>query len=263
MTSEPAPVALGRLVRRNRRRYGGYIVHAGVAVALIGVAASTSFQHSRTATLKPGQSVRLDGYRIRYLRPTASANAEKISLGAVLAVSSGSHRVALLHTSYGLYPSLDTTQGPIGRFFNGSDETQVGLKAGALQDIWTDINPNVTPLQGLIANGNSIVQQAIEKVLTLPAAQRGRALSTIYQLRDAAILALTQRYVTHPWAAQFLFIVSPLVTWLWAGAILAALGGLIALWPLPPRRNRRRRVPLRPSDDRVAQAPPVRAPELV
>ena len=54
MTSEPAPVALASLVRRNRRRYGGYIVHAGVALALIGVAASTSFQHSRTANLIPG-----------------------------------------------------------------------------------------------------------------------------------------------------------------------------------------------------------------
>ena len=54
MTSESPPVALGRLVRRNRRRYGGYIVHAGVAFALIGVAASTSFQDSRTATIRPG-----------------------------------------------------------------------------------------------------------------------------------------------------------------------------------------------------------------
>lgn len=262
MTSEPVPVALGRLVRRNRRRYGGYIVHAGVAVALIGVAASTSFQHSRTATIKPGQSVKLDGYRIRYVRATASATAEKISLGAVLAVTSGSQHIATLHTSYGLYPSQDPSQGPIGRFFNGSDESQVGLKSGPFQDIWTDINPNVTPLQRLITKGNAVVQQAIDKALTLPAGQQRKALSTIYQLRDAAILALTQRYITHPWAATFLVIVSPLVMWLWAGAILAALGGLIALWPLPPPR-RRRRVAARPSDDELTQAPPVRAPELV
>ncbi len=32
--------------------------------------------------------------------------------------------------------------------------------------------------------------------------------------------------------------VSPLVTWLWLGAIMAACGGLIALWPAP-RRSRR------------------------
>ncbi len=46
MTRDSPPVALAQLVRRNRRRYGGYIVHAGLAVLLIGVAASSSFQHS-------------------------------------------------------------------------------------------------------------------------------------------------------------------------------------------------------------------------
>ena len=90
MTSESPPVALGRLVRRNRRRYGGYIVHAGVAFALIGVAASTSFQHSRTATIAPGperDDPRLQG-PLRAARPRR-ASAQKISLGAVLAVTSG------------------------------------------------------------------------------------------------------------------------------------------------------------------------------
>ena len=32
MTGEPPPVALSRLVGRNRRRYGGYMVHVGIAV---------------------------------------------------------------------------------------------------------------------------------------------------------------------------------------------------------------------------------------
>ena len=47
MTGRPRPEALLGIVSRNRRRYGGYIVHAGVAVLLIGVAASSSCQHSR------------------------------------------------------------------------------------------------------------------------------------------------------------------------------------------------------------------------
>jgi len=38
MANEVPPVALVHLVRRNRRRYGGYIVHLGVALALIGIA---------------------------------------------------------------------------------------------------------------------------------------------------------------------------------------------------------------------------------
>ena len=44
MTGDAWPVAVGALVRRNRRRYGGYIAHFGFAVMLIGVAASSSFQ---------------------------------------------------------------------------------------------------------------------------------------------------------------------------------------------------------------------------
>jgi cytochrome c-type biogenesis protein CcmF len=261
MTAEPPPLALVRLVRRNRRRYGGYIVHAGVALALVGVAASTSFQHSRTATIKPGQSVMVDGYRIKYVRPVASATAQKISLGAVLAVSSGGHRVTTLQTTYGLYPSQDPSQGPIGRFFNGSTESRVGLKAGLTQDIWTVINPNVGPLQGLINRGNAVLNKALGDAMAEPPAARAQALSKLFALRDIAIRALTQRFVAHPWAATFLLIVSPLVTWLWLGAILAAIGGLIALWPLPPPR--RRTAPVGPVRGASGTVPAIRARELV
>ena len=48
--------ALLALFARNRRRYGGYVVHAGLAVLLIAVAASSSFQTSRDLRLRPGQS---------------------------------------------------------------------------------------------------------------------------------------------------------------------------------------------------------------
>jgi cytochrome c-type biogenesis protein CcmF len=258
MTSEHAPVALARLVRRNRRRYGGYIVHAGVAVALIGVAASTSFQHSRTATLKPGQSVREDGYVFRYVRATASASAQKISLGAILAVSKGGHHVTTVQTTYGLYPAEDPTQ-PIGRFFNGSDESRVGLDAGLTRDIWTVINPNVAPLQGLINKGDAVLTPALAQAERLPPAQQAKALNYLYGLRDIAIRELTQRFVSHPWSAQFLLIVSPLVTWLWLGAILAALGGLIALWPMPVRNRPRR--PRRTSPRDAPSSPPAPVPE--
>ncbi len=265
MTAESPPVALRRLIRRNRRRYGGYIVHAGVAVALVGVAASTSFQHSRTATILPGQSVRIDGYDVRYVRSTASATAQKISLGAILAYSKGGHHVATLHTSYGLYPSLDPTLGPISRFFNGSNESQVGLDAGLTHDIWVAINPNVTALQGFISQGDARLSKALADAATLPPAQRAQALNQLYALRDAAIRVLAQRFVTHPWAATFKLIVSPLVTWLWLGAILAALGGLIALWPMPPVGRGRRRDPPAPfaPEAGVSAPPAVRARELV
>ena len=263
MTGEPPPVALVALVRRNRRRYGGYIVHAGIAVALIGVAASTSFQHSRYATLAPGQSARIDGYTIRYVRPTAGASAQKISFGAVLAVFKGGHHVTTVQTTYGLYPSSDPTLGPIGRFFNGSDESRIGLDSGFTHDIWTVIDPSLQPLQGLINQGDAKITAALNAVAKQPPATQPQALNVLYTLRDQAVAALTRRFVTHPWPATFLLIVSPLVTWLWLGAIICVIGGLIALLTAPVARARRRaRVrALETPGPATAPAPPVR--ELV
>jgi cytochrome c-type biogenesis protein CcmF len=239
MTREPAPRALVQLIRRNRRRYGGYIVHAGLAVLLIGVAASSSFQHSHDVLLRPGQSASVDGYKISYVRPTASATPEKIAFGAVLSVAKGGRHVTTLTTWRGFYPAQNPTLGIVGRFFDGEAESQVGLRAGVTRDIWTVINPDLTPIQGLIDQGDRTFATAMSAVAKLPPAQQQQRLQVLFALRDRAILGLASQFVKHPWAVNFLLIVSPLVTWIWLGAMIIAFGGLIALWPVPAFARRR------------------------
>ncbi|HUC41176.1 MAG TPA: cytochrome c-type biogenesis CcmF C-terminal domain-containing protein, partial [Gemmatimonadales bacterium] len=57
---EPIPVALVQLLSRNRRRYGGYIVH--VAIVLLFVAfAGMAFKTETEATLRPGETATLQG----------------------------------------------------------------------------------------------------------------------------------------------------------------------------------------------------------
>lgn len=53
---EAIPVALGRLIGRNRRRYGGYVVHLGMVMLFAGFA-GLAFKSDTEATLKPGESV--------------------------------------------------------------------------------------------------------------------------------------------------------------------------------------------------------------
>lgn len=243
MVGETPPVALGRLVRRNRRRYGGYIVHLGIAVALIGVAASTSFQHQVQPTLRPGQGVTVDGKRFTYVRPFASATSQKVSFGSVVRVTRGGRYLTTLRTSAGFYPSQDAA-APIGRFFSTNDgattESQVGLDAGLTRDLWVAMQPNIGPLSNAISQGDVHFRRAINDTARVPAAKQPAYLNAVFALRDRLISELTQRWVTHPWPAQFKVIVSPLVTWLWLGAIIAACGGLIALWPMSPARRPRR-----------------------
>lgn len=241
MTHEAVPVAVASLVRRNRRRYGGYTVHAGIAVLLIAVAASSSFQHSRYAYLRPGQSAMIDGYKIRYVRPTTNVAPEKISFGAVLDITKGGHHVSTLHTAYGIYPSQDPSLGIVGRFFNSdSVESKVGLDSGFSRDIWTVVNAaDVPPLQHDITEGDQKFAGLMAAVAHDPPAQQPKALNVLYTLRDDLVTELAEHFVTHPWRVQFLFIVSPLVLWLWIGGAIVAFGGLIALWPVPVLVRRR------------------------
>lgn len=63
---ESAPLALARLFARNRRRYGGHVVHFGVLLMLVGIAASSAFDTQDSATLRPGERFIVGRYTIEY-----------------------------------------------------------------------------------------------------------------------------------------------------------------------------------------------------
>jgi cytochrome c-type biogenesis protein CcmF len=226
VTGEAAPVALLGVVRRNRRRYGGYIVHVGMAVLFVGVAGSTAFQHMRDDRLRPGATVRVDGYDVRYVRATGRLAAEKLSLGAVLDVRRGGRLVATLRPSRGYYPDPDPTAGAIGRFFDGESTSEVGLRAGVRRDVWTAIQPDLGPLRRLIDDADRRFATATPNVQAL------------------VVAGLVAHYEASPPPATFRFIVSPLVEWIWLGGLIVLAGGLIALWPAPRRERQASGIPV-------------------
>ena len=56
------------LISRNRRRYGGYIVHAAVVLLAIGIAGSSAYSSTREVKLLPGQSMSMAGYKLTYIK---------------------------------------------------------------------------------------------------------------------------------------------------------------------------------------------------
>jgi cytochrome c-type biogenesis protein CcmF len=233
MSGDAVPAALVQLVRRNRRRYGGYLVHAGVAVLFVGIAASSSFQDEKEVLLSPGQTAKVGAYEVTYVKPTADLRSasngrlERIDFGANLRVTRDGEKVADMRTVKSYFPSLAPFLGPISRFFEGEATSEVGLKAGWRRDIWTAIAPDIGALRPRIEEGDKVFADA-----ELSPEQRDAFLGQ-------ALAGLTRSYANDPPPATFRLIVSPMVTWIWLGAILAFLGGLIALWP-PPRGARGR-----------------------
>ncbi len=59
--------AASRLFGQNRRRYGGYLVHLGVLLMVIGVTGQSLYQSSRLVALQQGESVTVGPYRLEYI----------------------------------------------------------------------------------------------------------------------------------------------------------------------------------------------------
>jgi cytochrome c-type biogenesis protein CcmF len=58
--------ALWTLFTRNRRRYGGFVVHFGIVLIMLGITASSNFAVEKEVTLTRGESVHVGGYDLRY-----------------------------------------------------------------------------------------------------------------------------------------------------------------------------------------------------
>jgi cytochrome c-type biogenesis protein CcmF len=226
MTGESWPRAMVRLTGRNRRRYGGYLVHAGIAVLFLGVAGSSAFIKQRDTRLRPGQTFTVGDYKLKYRKATAKLGGDRagtgapISLGAVLDVRKGKQRFTL-RPSRNYYPTTDTSKGAIGRFFEGEATSEVDLRWGLRRDFWLAVRPDISNLQRPIREANAKFANARGDVQAL------------------VIAALADRYRRDPPPAAFRAIVSPLVAWIWVGGGIAVLGGLIAAWPSPEARLRR------------------------
>ena len=110
--------------------------------------------------------------------------------------------------------------GTVGSLIGGQPVSHVAMDASLTRNVWTAIEPDIeTPaLKRIVTVGNS----------TLPP-------------EDAlvAIAYLARAYLKHPPQAQFNFLVSPLVFWIWIGGLIGFGGGLIALWPAPSVVRRR------------------------
>jgi cytochrome c-type biogenesis protein CcmF len=93
-----------RLVGRNRRRYGGYLVHVAVLLFAIGVAGSSAYQSIREQTLRPGQSLTVAGYTLTYRELERVQGANYTGFRAVVDVNRGSTRVATVTPGGNNYP---------------------------------------------------------------------------------------------------------------------------------------------------------------
>jgi cytochrome c-type biogenesis protein CcmF len=66
LTGAPWLRSFGALIERNRRRYGGYIVHVAIVLLAVGVTGSSLYQDVNEARLAEGQSLAIGDYALTH-----------------------------------------------------------------------------------------------------------------------------------------------------------------------------------------------------
>ncbi|MBI3957853.1 MAG: heme lyase CcmF/NrfE family subunit [Chloroflexi bacterium] len=123
-------VAMVSLLRRNGRRYGGYIVHLGMVMIAVAIIGNEFFQQTTNVTLAPGTKVELGGYELTYVGLETNQASNRTEYGARL----------IIHDSDGKMVGSLLPQRNIYTKTPDMPTSEVGLRMTLLEDVYVVLN---------------------------------------------------------------------------------------------------------------------------
>jgi cytochrome c-type biogenesis protein CcmF len=180
LTGEPVPTALGRLIGRNRRRYGGYVVHASIVLLAIGVAGSSAYDSVAEGRLARGQSLAVGGYDLTYRSLGERDGPNATEVRAVLGVRRGGKDLGTVEAGKNAYSVEQQVSNEVGirtDYLTGEDlfviAEQVNDDGSVFFRVFTKPLVNLIWLAGLVF--------LLGSMITLwPDAREERRLATRY-----------------------------------------------------------------------------------
>jgi len=103
---------LATLARRNQRRYGGFIVHLGVVLIIMGIAGSMTYSLEREVTLALKEHLTLGHYLIQFEGLKGEQQPTHFRVEGAFRVFHGGDEVGVLSPALKFFP---TQQSPVGR----------------------------------------------------------------------------------------------------------------------------------------------------
>ena len=105
--------AFSGLVSRNRRRYGGYIVHAAIVLLAIGVAGSSAYGATKIQRFRTGDTMRIRNYDLTYLGSEQRRAANHQEIRARIAVRQDGKPIGTLLAGKNRYFAEDQTSNEV------------------------------------------------------------------------------------------------------------------------------------------------------
>ena len=124
MTGENPVTALAKLMIRNRRRYGGYIIHIGMIVLIAGVIGSNTYNLVNQKTVALGQTIKVGDYTVTYDNLAERKEGNKDAVYADVTAYKGDQQLATLEPKKVFYPTAP------------EPGTQVAIHGGLKEDLY-------------------------------------------------------------------------------------------------------------------------------
>jgi len=124
MTGENPVIALVRLMVRNRRRYGGYIIHLGIIMLIIGIIGSQAFDRFVEKTVSPDESIRIEDYTVTYRYLSQRSDGENDVVYAVLDAEKNGKSLDTLKPEKVFYPT------------HPNPSTEVAIRGSLSEDLY-------------------------------------------------------------------------------------------------------------------------------
>src|SRR4051794_13068817 len=112
LRGESWPGAVGSLVARHRRRYGGYVVHAAIVFLAIGIAGSSAYGTTVERKLSVGDTMRAGAYSLTYRGLEQQQTSNAVERRAVLAL--GGRASGTLRAGKNFYPVEQSSSNEVG-----------------------------------------------------------------------------------------------------------------------------------------------------
>ncbi len=105
---ESAVPAMGRLLVRHNRRYGGFVVHLGILVIMVGVTGSHAWSVQTETTLRRGEAAEVAGYRFRFDGLSASEEPNYTQVTGAFTVSNGRPAALIMRPAKRFFPQQES-----------------------------------------------------------------------------------------------------------------------------------------------------------
>jgi len=105
--------AFSSLVARNRRRYGGYVVHFAIVLLAIGIAGSSAYGATKIRQFRPGDTMRIRGYTVTYLDSVQRRAANHQELRARIAVTENGKQIGTIMAGKNRYFAEQQTSNEV------------------------------------------------------------------------------------------------------------------------------------------------------